>query len=136
MSRLPLLLVLFTTLLACGGPPEDPKAGVQAAVESHLAQRTDLDMSAMDVSIDQVEVNGDSAEAQVSFRSKGNPDAAMNMTYALTRTDDGWKVEPKAGSGHGLPEQQTPPSMDLPPDHPPAEGGEATLPQNHPPVAQ
>jgi len=144
-----ILLLSIALLLAlaagCGGTPSGAPAGdstaqIQAAVDAHLAKRTDLALGDMDVRVDSVEFKGDEAEAVVSFRAPGAAEAAMSMTYQLTRTDDGWEVKPKEGmGGHGG--MAPPPSADdpsLPPGHPPT-GGEApqqALPQGHPPVQQ
>jgi len=73
--RIPVLLAL-AALLGCGGstapsgapeassaPASGVEAEVEAAVRKHLSQRTDLDMTAMDMTIENVDVQGDAAVA-------------------------------------------------------------------------
>lgn len=144
MFRLALALVALSALpFGCGGA-NDVESELLAAVEKHLSKRTDLDMSAMELSIVRADVSGDRAEAEVDFRAKGAASSAMSMTYSLRRAADGWEVEPKSGpAGHGGMQQGAPPLMPpsgggMPPDHPPVQGGEQpqALPPGHPPVSQ
>ena len=136
-----LLLSALCLLAACGsGPAGDPRAEIEAAIDAHLAKRTDLDLGAMEVAVDSVDVQGDSAEAVVSFRGQGAAEAAMTMTYQLTRGEGGWAVQPKSGMGHGgvTPPPRADDDQGLPPGHPPT-AGEAPaqeLPPGHPPVSQ
>ena len=146
--RLPIVLALVA-LVGCGGasaptspqaeatPASDVEAQVEAAVRKHLARRSDLDMSAMDVTIQNVDVQGEAAVATVGFEVKGAPEAAMAMKYNLVKENGEWVVQANP-SGHGGAPPQTAPSQALPPGHPPAEGGQSgqELPPGHPPVAQ
>jgi hypothetical protein len=117
------------------GSNPDVNAQIEGAVRKHLSRRGDLDMSAMDMGIEAVEVNGDEADATVSFRVKGTPEAAMSMKYHLIRQAGAWVVQPNAAAGHGA---TPPPPRGLPPGHPPAGGQQPAqpLPPGHPPVAQ
>lgn len=135
-------------LVGCGGAPSggtasssgNSRAEIQAAVDAHLAKRTDLALGDMDVTVKSVEFNGDAAEAVVGFRASGAAEEAMSMTYQLTRTDSGWQVKPKEGmGGHGgITPPPTAEDPNLPPGHPPTTGEAPAqeLPQGHPPVAQ
>ncbi len=139
------LICLSALLLAsCGGGPAPSsttgggvEAEVESAVRKHLSRRSDLDMSSMDLTIRQVEVAGDTAQATVGFEVKGKPEAAMAMQYSLAKQNGEWVVQAQP-SGHGGMAPQNAPSQGLPPGHPPAGGGSQTqeLPQGHPPVAQ
>jgi len=135
----------IASLGGCGGSPGGAPAGnlkaeIQAAVDAHLAKRTDLALGDMDVAVDSVDLQGDDkAEAVVSFRAPGAAEAAMSMTYQLTRTATGWEIQPKESMGHGG--IAPPPSAEdpnLPPGHPPTSGEapQQNLPQGHPPVQQ
>jgi hypothetical protein len=64
---------------------------VKQAVEDHLLTNKGLNMSAMDMTIDSVSVDGDHAQANATFRVKGGG-AAMAMVYSLERHGDGWIV--------------------------------------------
>lgn len=141
------VLLALAVLVACGetAPSEPPaaqsasdadvRAQVDAAVRKHLARRSDLDMSSMTMTVQDVQVAGDEADATVGFQVKGAPEAAMSMKYHLVRQSGEWVVQTNAGAGH---DATSPPAQGLPPGHPPA--GEAPAPQQlppgHPPVAQ
>jgi hypothetical protein len=123
-----LLAVCLLAFTACGesSPPapraKPPSAGdlnaqVEAAVRKHLSRRSDLDMSKMDLSIQNVSVEGETAEATVGFQVKGAPESAMSMNYRLVKEAGEWVVQPNEGAGHGAAPPQ--PAQPLPPGHPP-----------------
>ena len=142
----------FASLAACNSSSQpaveaaaspqsgDVKAQVEEAVRKHLARRSDLDMSAMDMTVQNVEVSGETAEATVGFQVKDTPEAGMSMQYRLVREGGEWVVQPNAAATHAPGGAQPPPAQGLPPGHPPAGGAppQSTepLPPGHPPVAQ
>ena len=148
---IPAVLAALTALAACNSgpgpapapeaaaaaPAGDVEAQVEAAVRKHLSRRSDLDMGAMDMTIQKVDVQGETAEAVVGFQVKGQPEAAMSMNYRLVRENGEWVVQPNAGAAHA-PEAQPGAGQGLPPGHPPTSGAEPSqpLPPGHPPVAQ
>ena len=71
------LLVLFVLALsACQQEPADPKAEIEAAIHDHLSKQSGLALDKMEMEVQQVDVRGDTAEAQVVFRIKqGEGDA-------------------------------------------------------------
>jgi uncharacterized protein YhdP len=69
------------------------KAAVQEAIEEHLKQRPNVVFQNMTVEVGDVTFNGDTAEAQVKFRSKQAPNLAVGMLYKLRRAGNGWQVE-------------------------------------------
>jgi len=81
--------------------PEAPTAGTPAsgsdvdlirrAVEDHVRSDRGINMSAMDMSVDSVSVNGDQAQANVTFRVKQGG-ASITMVYSLQRHANGWLV--------------------------------------------
>jgi hypothetical protein len=97
----------------------------------HLSSRAGLDISSMDVEVTSVTLNGDEAEASVSFRAKGSddPEASMQMQYTLEKKGSRWVVKGKAGAaddsphGGGMenPHGEMPPSEGMPPGHPPVQ---------------
>ena len=119
-------------------------ASVQQAVERHLAARTDLDPSNLRVVVEKVSYEGDYANAAVTIVARKDPQAKMQMMYRLRKTASGWEVEAPQGSesgAHGGAAPMPQPGeggAELPPGHPPVEGGagaEASeLPPGHPPV--
>lgn len=129
----------FAALLACGGStaPSDPPSQtaaassveeeVEAAVRKHLSTKSNLDMSAMDLIVQNVDVQGDTAVATVGFQVKGAPESAMSMKYNLAKENGEWVVQANP-SGHG--------GVGTPPNPPPAGQSGQELPPGHPPVAQ
>jgi uncharacterized protein YhdP len=69
------------------------KAAVQEAIEEHLKQRSNVVFQNMTVEVGDVTFNGDTAEAQVRFRSKQAPSLAVGLLYKLRRAGNGWQVE-------------------------------------------
>jgi len=89
-------------------------------------------MSDMDMQVGGIRIRENTAEADVTFRSKANAQASMSMHYNLRRRNGAWEVEPQSG-GHG---GMTPPghsdTSGLPPGHQPT--GPTEMPPSHPPV--
>jgi len=64
---------------------------IRQAVEDHVRNDKGINMSAMDMSVDSVSVNGDQAQANATFRVKQGG-ASMTMVYSLKRHANGWLV--------------------------------------------
>ncbi len=98
---------------APGSPatPASPsaEADIRAAIGAHLAQKSNLNLKAFDTNVTKVTLQGDRAEAHVSFELKNGP-GAMQMLYHLQKGAAGWKVLDSA-----------PDQSDL--SHPPTEHG-------------
>lgn len=62
----------------------------------YLAQRSNLNISAMQVDVTAVSFRQNEADAVVSFRPKGAVGGGMQMRYTLERKGDRWMVK-----GHG-----------------------------------
>jgi hypothetical protein len=144
MKTAVILLVLLTMLGAGCGSSESSDALVRDAILHYLAGRTGLNMSKMNVNVDSLKYEGDTASAVVTISSRDDAKASMQMTYQLRRAGGGWEVVP-AGSTSDAHSGMAPPNIpqaagELPPGHPPAGGApegaaEGTeLPQGHPPV--
>ena len=119
-------------LLAGGcnkGGSNDPKAAIQAAIEAHLKQRQNLMLANMTLEVQDVKVTGDTAQAEVKFRSKQSTDIAVGVRYNLKRAGDGWQVEsssPTEGMGatpHG--------TAGAPPTPAPAPAADTPLKSSH-----
>jgi len=67
------------------------EASVRKAVEDHVRNNPGINISAMDMSVDGIKINGDQAQANATFRLKQGG-TSMTMTYSLTRNADGWLV--------------------------------------------
>jgi hypothetical protein len=89
-----LVVLSVVTSAAChklGGI--DSKAAVQQAIEEHLKQQPNVFFQNMTVELGDVTFNGDTALAQVKFRSKQAPSMAVGIVYRLRKTGDKWRVE-------------------------------------------
>lgn len=96
MKRLVLALGLAAGLLgasACKQQASD-SAAIRSGILQHLTTIGTLNMSAMDVDIRSVSVNGNQAHAEVEFRPKNNTTlgAGMQVAYNLEKRDDRWIV--------------------------------------------
>jgi hypothetical protein len=72
------------------------KAAVQEAIEEHLKQQPNVFFQNMTVEVGDVTFSGDTAVAQVRFRSKQAPNLAVGMVYRLRKAGDRWRVESTA----------------------------------------
>ncbi len=78
---------------ACKKQANDNDA-IRAGILQHLTVIGTLNMSAMDMDIRSVSVNGNQAHAEVEFRPKtgGTPGAGMQVAYNLEKRDGAWVV--------------------------------------------
>jgi hypothetical protein len=86
----------------CAKPPSDADA-VRAGINQHLAGLKTINLSAMDMEVLNVSIQGNQAQAQVEFRPKtGAPaGAGMQVSYALAKQNGVWVVQttqPMGGS--------------------------------------
>lgn len=120
-----LIACLVGSILLTGGcnkaGSNDPKAAIQAAIEAHLKQRQNLMLTNMTLEVQDVKVTGDTAQAEVKFRSKQSTDLVVGVRYMLKRAGDAWQVEsssptggmgasPHAGAGMSPPVPNTTPA--------------------------
>jgi hypothetical protein len=98
------VMVLALVLPGCRRPEErQSKAAVQAAIEAHLQQRQNLVLANMTLEVQDVKFAGDTAQAEVKFRSKQSPELAVGVHYTLRRAGDRWQVESSsATTGMGI----------------------------------
>lgn len=118
------------------------EAAVQKAIQDHLAKRSDLAMNKMVMEVQRVNVNGDTAQAEVVFSISGDPQSRMSFHYDLHREGGHWLVDASRPSGS----QESHPKMGGPPMGEsqvgglmPSESGTAeplNLPEGHPPLQQ
>ncbi len=92
-----LALGLTAALLLVGGCKKQPSdnEAVRAGILQHLTAVGTLNMSAMDMDVRSVSINGNQAHAEVVFRPKtGAPaGAGMQIAYNLEKRDDAWVVQ-------------------------------------------
>lgn len=89
--------------IMCSKGEVTSKAAVREAIEVHLQQRPNLMMANMDLEVQDVKFSGDTADAQVQFRSKQSPNLVVGVSYKLRRVGGRWKVESSSStSGMGM----------------------------------
>jgi len=133
-------------LSACKKQANDNDA-IRAGILEHLTSIGTLNMSAMDMDMRSVAVNGNQAHAEVEFRAKTNgpPGGGMQVAYDLEKRGGAWVVLKSQPLGGGIqhPSTSRNPSANQPvhampnfnellnPSGPP---GQTTLPPGHPSV--
>ncbi len=112
-----LLVMALAGLSACNrSSGANSKAAVQQAIEEHLKQRPNVVLQNMTVEVGDVTFSGDTAQAEVKFRSKESPSLAVGVLYKLRRTGNAWQVESTSSmsmpgtSPHGNAGASMPPS--------------------------
>jgi hypothetical protein len=151
MKRLALavgILAAFFVAAGCKKQPSDNDA-IRAGIMQHLTSVGTLNMTAMDMDIRSVSVNGNQAHAEVEFRPKnGAPGGAgMQVGYNLEKRDGTWVVQKTQTLGgtiqHPDPNQNPHKNQDVHPGalpnfsdilNPSATPGQGALPPGHPPV--
>ena len=146
--QLVLLALVCVFPLACRKQQNDADA-IRAGINQHLASLRSLNLTAMDMDMNSLSVQGKQAHAQVTFRPKGGAPAGagMQVAYDLEKQDAGWVVVKTGSMGgtmdhpaSGAPGQAPPNSAhgDLPNFRdmltPAKPGAAGTLPPGHPPV--
>jgi hypothetical protein len=151
MKRVVLAVGLAVVLLgpsACRKQASD-SAAIRSGILQHLNAIGNLNMSAMDMDVRTVSINGNQAHAEVEFRPKGGgvAGAGMQVAYNLEKREGSWvvlKTQPLGGTiQHPDPNQNPHTNPDVhsgalpkfsdilnPADSP----APAALPAGHPPV--
>jgi hypothetical protein len=144
-------ILLATVMFSSCQKKASETDNIRAGIMKHLSSLNTLNLNAMDMSITNVNIQGDQATAIVEFRPKnGAPSGAgMQVSYALQKQGGEWVVVKNAAIGgtinhpppgsnpHMLTNQQgsggNPTAM---PDllHPGASNSNGALPPGHPPV--
>ena len=88
-----LLFAAFFTIGGCKQQPNDNDA-IRAGILQHLTAVGTLNISAMQMDIRGVSINGNQAHAEVEFRPKtgATPGAGMQVAYNLEKRDGSWVV--------------------------------------------
>jgi len=96
MKRIALGLGLAAALFLTGGCKKQQSVddAIRAGIRQHLTNVGTLNMSALQMDIRSVSVNGDQAHAEVEFRPKTGapPGAGMQVAYNLEKRDGAWVV--------------------------------------------
>ena len=98
-----LFLISIAAAWGCRKSASDADA-IRAGITQHLSALNTLNLSAMDVNVDSVSIQGKQARAQVTFRPKSGapPGTGMQVTYQLEKREAGWFVVKTEGLGGGI----------------------------------
>jgi hypothetical protein len=88
-----LILAAFCAVSGCKHQPSD-KDAIRAGILQHLKAVGTLNISAMEMDIRNVSINGNQAHAEVEFRPKTGaaPGTGMQVAYNLEKHDGSWTV--------------------------------------------
>jgi len=96
MKRFATTVLVFAALSAANGCKTQPsdKDAIRAGILQHLKAVGTLNISAMQMDIRNVSINGDQAHAEVEFRPKTGaaPGSGMQVAYNLEKHDGSWNV--------------------------------------------
>lgn len=87
-----------TSAVSSSGAPANDHDAVVAAIQKHLASDGGINMSVMNMSVNSVNINGDTADAAAEFHLKQGG-TSMNINYKLERHAGDWIVLSDAPSG-------------------------------------
>ena len=71
--------------------PTDANAAIRAALQAHVSHQGNLNLAAMDMTVENISVNGDRAQAHVQFRLR-DKNVSMEMLYDLEQHAGSWIV--------------------------------------------
>jgi hypothetical protein len=101
--RIPAVLLLILSLAACNGAKKNNDAVRQGVVDYLVSKGFDIP-KAMTVSMTNLEMKGNEADATVSIApAGGNPAQGMSMKYHLEQKGDKWVVVGKQDAAGGSP---------------------------------
>jgi hypothetical protein len=142
-------LGLVALFAGCKKQESDADA-IRSGINAHLTSLKTLNLSAMDMNITNVSVQGNQAQAQVEFKPKsgGPPGAGMQVAYSLQKQNGQWVVQNTQPAGGSIqhpgpgdnphPNATSPSSGSMPNFRDLVPGGgsgaPAALPPGHPPV--
>src|SRR5713101_105221 len=151
MKRIGLALGLFAAVFISGGckKQQTDNEAIRAGIMQHLNGVGTLNISAMEMDIRSVSINGNQAHAEVVFRPKtGAPaGAGMQVAYNLEKRDGAWVVQKTQSNGgmiqHPDPNKNPHQNQDVHSGtlpnfsdivNPAAAAPQGSLPPGHPPV--
>ena len=152
MKRSTIAILLFAAFFTIGGCKQHPNDNdaIRAGILQHLTAVGTLNISAMEMDIRSVSINGNQAHAEVEFRPKtgATPGAGMQVAYNLEKRDGSWVVLKTQAAGgmiqHPDPNQNPHQNQNVHPGSLPnfsnvlnssAAPAQGTLPQGHPTVS-
>jgi hypothetical protein len=97
------VIALLALFAGCKKQESDADA-VRTGINQHLASLKTINLSAMDMNVTNVSVQGNQAQAQVEFKPKtGAPQgAAMQVSYSLQKQNGLWIVQTTTPAGGSI----------------------------------
>ena len=94
------LIAIALCTISCGHQQSDAE-GIRAGIIEHLTALKTLNLSAMDIRVKNIDIQGNQAQAQVEFLPKtGAPSGAgMQVSYALLKQNGNWIVQKTLATG-------------------------------------
>lgn len=150
MKRFATTALLFVAFFLTGGCKQHPSDNdaIRAGILQHLTAVGTLNISAMQMDIRSVSVNGNQAQAEVEFHPKTGAatGAGMQVAYNLEKRDGSWVVLKTQAAGGMIrhpnpnpPQNQNVHSSSFPKFsevlNPSVAAAQGALPPGHPPVA-
>ena len=106
MKRLATAVLIFAAFCAAGGCKHQAsdKDAIRAGILQHLKAVGTLNISAMEMDIRNVSINGNQAHAEVEFRPKTGaaPGTGMQVAYNLEKHDGAWTVLKTQAAGGSM----------------------------------
>ena len=97
------LIALLALFAGCQKQESDADA-IRSGINQHLASLKTINLSAMDMNVTSVSVQGNQAQAQVEFKPKtGAPNGAgMQVSYSLQKQNGQWIVQTTTPAGGSI----------------------------------
>jgi len=101
LTRVLTALVAVAFFMASCKHQQTDADSIRAGVIDHLAALKTLNLSAMDIRVTNINIQGTQAQAQVEFLPKTGapPGAGMQVAYALTKENGNWVVHKTLATG-------------------------------------
>ena len=98
-----LAFAVFCAVSGCKNQPND-KDAIRAGILQHLKAVGTLNISAMEMDIRNVSINGNQAHAEVEFRPKTGaaPGTGMQVAYNLEKREGSWTVLKTQAAGGAM----------------------------------
>ena len=97
------MIAMLSVFAGCKKQESDTEA-IRSGINQHLTSLKTLNLSAMDMNVTSVSIQGNQAQAQVEFRPKtGAPQGAgMQVSYSLEKQNGGWVVQTSQPAGGSI----------------------------------
>lgn len=104
MKRLPLSLLSIAISMAACHKVTSQNDLIRDGIRQHLVSLKTINLSAMDINVTNVTINGNTAQAQVEYLPKTGapPGAGMRVSYSMEKRDGQWFVVKTLAAGGAI----------------------------------